>query len=105
MAKAIAVPFYYGMVECVVVATYCWTAWRHSWTKAPVDISAWEMMFTSYEILAVPTEDAGDVVKDLEKDDGFHYVDAKEATLPSVETTPVVEQDADGAVLISKASV
>ena len=82
LARAIAVPFYYGTVECVVVTIYCWVAWKSAWTKAPVDISAWKMISTSYEILTVD-----ELEDDTGKDDneGFHYVkDLEVATARSI---------------------
>jgi predicted Na+-dependent transporter len=52
-AEAMGVPFYYGMVEAVIISTYCIGAWKFGWTKAPRDVPFWTSITTSYEILSV----------------------------------------------------
>lgn len=74
LAKALAVPFYYGIVECIVTTSYCLAAWKNGWTKAPADISAWKMILTSYEVLEIRQH-----IEEGEKNvDGFCYVDQKD---------------------------
>ena len=53
LASAMAVPFYYGCVECVVVILFCLSVWKAGWTKAPPDASIWAMLVTPYEVLAL----------------------------------------------------
>ncbi|GAX23001.1 solute carrier family 10 (sodium/bile acid cotransporter), member 2 [Fistulifera solaris] len=53
LASAMAVPFYYGCVECVVVILFCLSVWKAGWTKAPQDASIWTMLVTPYEVLAL----------------------------------------------------
>mmetsp|Transcript_8399 Transcript_8399/g.23279 ORF Transcript_8399/g.23279 Transcript_8399/m.23279 type:complete len:366 (+) Transcript_8399:105-1202(+) len=50
-AKAVAVPFYYGSVEAVVLLIYCIGAWRAGWTKAPKNTNFFKMIATSYEVI------------------------------------------------------
>lgn len=51
LAQALSVPFYYGIVECFVITLYCLLSWKQGWTKAPEDVSLWNMISTSYEVL------------------------------------------------------
>jgi predicted Na+-dependent transporter len=75
LAEAMGVPFYYGMVEMVVLSTYCIVAWKAGWTKAPSDVSFWTALTTSYEILSV--EKAENVLENGTEhplDENFEYV-------------------------------
>lgn len=80
-AKAVAVPFYYGSVEALLLLIYCIGCWKLGWTKAPADVSFWKMIYTSYEVLQTdPVEDEGD----------YHYVEHSEVPPvkhPSVQLT------------------
>lgn len=49
--EAMGVPFFYGVVEAVLVGTYCFGAWKAGWTKAPANAPFWKVIFTSYEVL------------------------------------------------------
>ena len=79
-AKAVAVPFYYGSVEALLLLIYCIGCWKLGWTKAPADVSFWKMIYTSYEVLQTDHSEE-------EKD--YHYVEHSEATSeePSVQLT------------------
>jgi predicted Na+-dependent transporter len=79
-AAAVAVPFYYGMVEAVILLVYCIGAWKAAWTKAPADVSFWQMIGTSYEILVI--EKVEDKAANADGDD-FLYVEHKDAD-PSI---------------------
>jgi predicted Na+-dependent transporter len=82
LAKAAAVPFYYGIVECVAVTAYCLIMWKCGWTKAPKEVPLWNMLATSYEVLPVDWKSE----KEAEAD-GFYYVDqldAREDSDPSI---------------------
>jgi len=77
MSEAIGVPFFYGLVEAVVLGLYCIIAWKAGWTKAPRNISLWKAITTSYEIMTVEkVENSCTVPNDTcEPDfDTFHYV-------------------------------
>jgi len=50
-AKAVAVPFYYGSVEALVLLVYCIGAWKAGWSKCPKDVSFFKMLGTSYEVI------------------------------------------------------
>lgn len=80
-AKAVAVPFYYGTVEALLLLVYCIGCWKMGWTKAPTDVSFWHMIYTSYEVLQ--TEEK------VEEDADYDYVEHSEipAEKPSVQLT------------------
>lgn len=50
LAEALGVPLYYGLVEMVVLGTYCIVAWKMGWTKAPSDENLCTIISKSYEI-------------------------------------------------------
>jgi hypothetical protein len=50
LATAIGVPLYYGIVEALVIATFCIVSWKAGWTKAPADASLCNVLATSYEV-------------------------------------------------------
>lgn len=79
-AEAVSVPFYYGMVEAVILLIYCIGAWKAAWTKAPADVSFWNMLVTSYEILVIEKVEDKAI-----HDDDFLYVEHKDAD-PSIPT-------------------
>jgi predicted Na+-dependent transporter len=79
-AEAMGVPFYYGIVEAVVISAYCIGAWKCGWTKAPRDVPFWTSLITSYEILSV---EQAEMVEDgvmvespgaVKVDEEFQYV-------------------------------
>ncbi|KAL7530925.1 hypothetical protein ACHAXR_003751 [Thalassiosira sp. AJA248-18] len=51
LAEAMGVPFFYGMVELLVVGMYCIGAWKAGWTKAPPNEPFWKVVSASYEVL------------------------------------------------------
>ena len=51
LADAMGVPLYYGMVEALVVGSYCMVAWKLNWTKAPPNEPFMKVVSTSYEVL------------------------------------------------------
>ena len=101
LAEAIGVPFYYGLVEAVILGLYCIGAWKIGWTKAPANVPFWKAIGTSYEIInAEQAENVaveGDIVMvekpvigvtdnnsktdaaTQEVEDSFHYVSHSEA--------------------------
>jgi len=72
LARAVAVPFFYGIFTTVVLVIYSLAAWKMSWSKAPADVSLANMLFTSYEVLNL--EKCED-----EKDDEWDYVEHTDA--------------------------
>jgi len=50
-ALALGVPFFYGVVEFLVIGTYCLGAWKAGWTKAPPNEPFWKVITCSYEVL------------------------------------------------------
>lgn len=85
-AKAVAVPFYYGSVEALVLLIYCLGCWKMDWTKAPADVSFWKMIYTSYEVLQTDHTDT-------DEDGDYHYVEHSEVAMekPSVTVSPDTE--------------
>ena len=49
--EAMGVPFFYGVVEAVVLGIYCIIMWKMGWTKAPRNAPFWKIIATSYEVL------------------------------------------------------
>jgi len=50
IARAMAVPLLYGLVEAVVLGLYCLFAWKFGWTKAPSDEKICLVMAKTYEV-------------------------------------------------------
>ena len=73
LARAVAVPFYYGIVQGLLTFFYSIGAWKMGWTKAPANIPFWVMICTSYEILCLEM-DGTESDKDTVADD-FVYVE------------------------------
>lgn len=102
LAAALGVPFFYGLVEAVLLGIYCIVAWKVGWTKAPKNVSIWKALSTSYEIVTaeqkgtailsdqelssatLPTTVEDEDDKSDDDDDGFHYVQHSDAEEPSV---------------------
>lgn len=83
LARSVAVPFYYGVVQALCSALYCTIAWKMGWTKAPTSISFWQMISTPYEISAIESA-GGEIHKEVE--DEFVYIDHSDA--PEQSTGP-----------------
>jgi len=93
LAAALGVPFFYGVVEAVLLGVYCVVAWKVGWTKAPKNISIWKALSTSYEIVVQEEKgNDGTILADQElssntlptnveeeEDDDFHYVQHSDA--------------------------
>lgn len=77
-ARAVAVPFYYGLVESVILLVYCLGCWKSSWTKAPSDVSFWEMISTSYEVKQL-IDDTDEI------EEGYGYVQQPDGGATSTE--------------------
>ena len=80
-AKAVAVPFYYGSVEALLLLIYCLICWKLGWTKAPADVSFWKMIYTSYEVLQTDHTE--------EEDADYHYVEHSEVAEVAMEKPSV----------------
>lgn len=59
--EAMGVPFVYGICEMVLVGTYCVSAWKLGYTKAPSDAPLWMVLFTSYEIREMEQKDIDEI--------------------------------------------
>mmetsp|Transcript_9351 Transcript_9351/g.13921 ORF Transcript_9351/g.13921 Transcript_9351/m.13921 type:complete len:382 (-) Transcript_9351:154-1299(-) len=51
LAEAMGVPFYYGILEAVILGVYCIGAWKMGWTKAPPNAPFCHVIATSYEVI------------------------------------------------------
>eukprot|EP00970_Alexandrium_tamarense_P004088 scaffold693_cov200-Alexandrium_tamarense.AAC.90 len=51
LAEALSVPLFYGIVEFVVIGSYCLTAWKIGWTKAPPQEPFWRVITCAYEVV------------------------------------------------------
>jgi hypothetical protein len=102
LAAALGVPFFYGVVEAVLLGIYCIVAWKIGWTKAPKDVSIWKALTTSYEIVNAEKKDAiiqpdqelssntlpTNEEEEEDDDDGFHYVQHSDAEPSADEEAP-----------------
>lgn len=69
--NAMGVPFFYGLMEAVLVGTYCLIAWKAGWTKAPSDAPIWKVISTSYEVLELKEKSPdGNHVMERSEEDG-----------------------------------
>jgi predicted Na+-dependent transporter len=93
LARAVAVPFYYGIVQALLTFVYCIVAWKLGWTKAPTDVSFWTMISTSYEILNIQEE--GGEEPELTDADGFCYVDHAVSSKDEVQMTTGTRGDSN----------
>jgi predicted Na+-dependent transporter len=62
---AMGVPFFYGVVEAVLVGCYCLICWKLNWTKAPADAPLCHVIVTSYEVEEAEKEDLLGVEVDI----------------------------------------
>ena len=74
LAEAMGVPFFYGIVEALVLGVYCIGAWKAGWTKAPKHVSLWKAISTSYEVKLVEKIENEEEIRTDAEHDGFHYV-------------------------------
>jgi len=49
-STAIVVPFFYGLVEMIVISVYGMFAWKMGWTRAPAEASICTVITTTYEV-------------------------------------------------------
>lgn len=74
LAEAMGVPFFYGVVEFLLIGMYCLGAWKAGWTKAPPTDPLWKVITVNYEVLlAEKLQKARD--GDVEVELGGDYVD------------------------------
>jgi hypothetical protein len=50
LATAIGVPLCYGIVEAIIIVTFCLIFWKIRWTKAPANENICKVITTSYEV-------------------------------------------------------
>jgi len=95
-AEAVAVPFFYGLMEAVFLLAYCVGAWKLEWTKAPKDVNFFTMLFTSYEVLLdddghndrADKDDDGKVVGNEptpDNENDYYMIDYKDAEASAVQ--------------------
>ena len=80
LSEAMGVPFFYGVVEAVILGIYCIGAWKLGWTKAPRNAPIWKILTTSYEVIyaeqkeldeiEIKVSDSDDAMEDELSDDG-----------------------------------
>lgn len=51
LGEAMGVPFYYGILEAVILGAYCIWAWKANWTKAPSNAPFCHVIAMSYEVI------------------------------------------------------
>jgi predicted Na+-dependent transporter len=95
LARAVAVPLYYGILQASLTFCYCMVAWKLGWTKAPAEAGFWTMIRTSYEILTIENE-GGESHKEA---DGFFYVDHEDAPKPAT-VSDVISSSTGGSKLV-----
>jgi predicted Na+-dependent transporter len=79
LARAVAVPFYYGIIQGLLTFIYSIGAWKMGWTKAPANVPFWVMICTSYEILCLELDDE----RSSKDADDFVYVEGNTGILPT----------------------
>lgn len=79
LARAVAVPFYYGIIQGLLTFIYSIGAWKMGWTKAPANVSFWVMICTSYEILCLELDEE---VSGKDADD-FVYIEGNTEKHPA----------------------
>lgn len=100
VARAMAVPLLYGIVEAVILGFYCLMAWKFGWTKAPSDEKICIVLAKTYEVDDEADEEtalqgdgggkAGNVIR--EKDDASRAISmAHTASTAPSQTTSVQE--------------
>jgi predicted Na+-dependent transporter len=61
--EAMGIPFFYGVLEGVLVGIYCLIAWKANWTKAPADAPIWQVLLLSYEVIEAASKDDIDEIE------------------------------------------
>ena len=67
--EAMGVPFFYGLMEAIIVCFYCLGAWKAGWTKAPRDAPLWKVIITSYEVLEYVHKDLNGIEVSISESD------------------------------------
>lgn len=57
LSNVLAIPLYYGIVQFVVMFSYCIIVWKLGWTKAPKDVTFWMMILKPYEVLSLENKE------------------------------------------------
>ena len=69
LKEAMGVPFFYGIVEAVILALYCLIAWKFNWTKAPSNAPLCQVLGTSYEVFVAERNELKSIEVTLADDD------------------------------------
>jgi predicted Na+-dependent transporter len=106
LSEAMGVPFFYGVVEAVILGIYCIGAWKLGWTKAPKNASIWKILTTSYEVIyaevkeldeiEIKVSDSDDAMEDELSEDGnvlttYFYMGSKDKDKPKEPSGLVTE--------------
>lgn len=73
LAQSAAVPFYYGIVQCLCALLYGTVAWKVGWTKAPCSASFWDMINTAYNV--EPMKETGEIQGGNEEFVNIEHID------------------------------
>lgn len=69
--EAMGIPFFYGVLEGVLVGLYCLISWKANWTKAPADAPIWQVVLLSYEVIeAASKDDVNEIEVHMTESDG-----------------------------------
>lgn len=72
LSEAMGVPFFYGLMEAVILGIYCIIAWKIGWTKAPRNAPFWKIITTSYEVLYAERKELDEIeIKISDSDDAM----------------------------------
>lgn len=63
LSEALGVSLYYGIIEVIVVLSYCILVWKRGWTKASPNENIFTVITKSYELQ--PTEPPRDLYEIL----------------------------------------
>lgn len=106
LSEAMGVPFFYGVVEVVILSIYCIGAWKLGWTKAPKNAPIWKILTTSYEVIyaevkeldeiEIKVSDSDDAMEDELSEDGnvlttYFYMGSKDKDKPKEPSGLVIE--------------
>lgn len=115
LAEALGVPFFYGVVEAVILGVYCIGAWKLGWTKAPRNAPIWKVLSTSYEVICaeekeldeieIKISDSDDAMEDELSDDGnilttYFYMGSLEPDKPKEPSGLVVTESTKDAPIL-----
>ncbi len=96
IARALAVPLLYGLVEALVLGIYCLVAWKFGWTKAPSDEKICLVMAKTYEVDDEDDEEAHLKLPQNGKDDTSKAYSAANTMSTSDSSKPIITSESFG---------